>query len=244
MFSLEGRIVWVTGSAKRVGRAVAIECAKAGADIVVHCNRSRAEGEEVAQLVRGVDRRAMLVQGDHSKRADVERMTGEIRERLGRLDGLVNCAATFPKKNFAEVTDEDFDHAINSNLRGPFLCAQSALSLLAKSEKAHIVNVTDCMLPRAYPYYSAYWCAKGGLDALTRSLARELGPVVRVNAIAPGPVLPPYDYDDETKSDRADKTLLKKWGSPEDVARAVIYLLTSDYVTGTTMSVDGGRHVS
>ncbi len=243
MFPLTDRIVWVTGSAKRVGRSIALECARSGADVVVHCNASRKEGEEVLRSVRDTGRRGLLVQGNHSIRGDVERMVGEIRAEFDRLDGLVNCAAAFPRKDFADVTDEDFDHAIGSNLRGPFLCSQLALPLLRRSDRAHIVNVTDCMLPRAYPRHSAYWCAKGGLDALTRALARELGPAIRVNAVAPGPVLPPEDYDDAAMRDRAEKTVLGKWGAPEDVARAVIYLLSSDYVTGTTMVVDGGRSI-
>jgi len=236
-------IVWITGSARRVGRVVALECARAGADVVVHCNRSRTEGEAVVAEIAAMGRRAILVQGDHGRRADVARMVAEIEAAFGRLDGLVNGASTFPRKAFADVTDADFDAAIDANLRGPFLCTQLALPLLHRSDRPHVVNITDCMLPRAYPMFSTYWCAKGGLDALTRCLARELAPRVRVNAVAPGPVLAPEDYDDATRRDRAEKTLLKKWGAPEDVARAVVYLLASDYVTGTVMPVDGGRSV-
>lgn len=244
MFDLSGSILWVTGSARRVGRAVAVECARLGADVVVHCRRSRAEGESAVREIQALGRRALLVQGDHALRADVERMVAEIDAAFGRLDALVNSASAFPRRPFEQVTDADFDAAIGDNLRGPFLCTQLALPLLRRSVRPHVVNVTDCMLPRAYPGFSTYWCAKGGLDALTRCLARELAPQVRVNAVAPGPVLAPEDYDDAALRDRAEKTLLKKWGRPQDVARAVAYLLCTDYVTGTTMPVDGGRHIA
>jgi pteridine reductase len=244
MFDLTDRIIWITGSAKRVGRGVALACAKAGAHVAVHCNNSRDEAEEVRRQIEDLGRRALIVQGDHGLRADVEKMVGDIRREFGRLDALVNCAATFPRVEFEETTDEDLDGVIAANLKGPFLCTQLALPLLRAAEKPHVINITDCMQPRPYAYFSAYWCAKGGLDALTRALARELGPEVRVNAVAPGPVLPPPDYTEFQKQDRADKTFLKQWGSPEDVAHAVLYLLTSDFVTGTTMPVDGGRHLN
>lgn len=243
MGSLEGRIVWVTGSARRVGRVIALQCAESGADVVVHCNRSRQEGEEVVSAIQAAGRRAILVQGDHSRRDEVERMTSEIESAFGRLDALVNSAAIFPSKPFDQTTDAEFDEAIDANLRGPYLCTQLALPLLrrASSPPAHVINLLDAYLPRPYAKFSAYWCAKGGLDALTRALAAELAPGILVNSISPGPVLPPEEYSPEKLALSADKTLVKRWGRPEDIARTVLFLLSSDYVTGADIVVDGGR---
>lgn len=242
MGQLEGRIVWITGSAKRVGRAIAEACAREGADIVVHCRISRYEAEETAGRIRGLGREALIVEGDHGIPSDAERMAREIEAAFGRLDALVNSAAVFPRKPFAETTQEDFDKAIDANLRGPFLCAQAALPLLRKAAPpAHLINITDASLSTTYPNASAYWCSKGGLDALTKALATELAPGILVNAIAPGPIIPPPHYNEDQKAASVRRTLLQRWGSPDDVARAAVFLLTSNYVTGETVKVDGGR---
>ncbi len=239
--TLENKVVWITGSARRVGKTIAIEAAREGADIVVHCNRSRNEAETTASEIRAIGSKALVVQGDHAQRADVERIINEIDSHFGRLDALVNSASTFPTKPFTEISTEEFSSTIDANLRGPFLCAQLALPLLRAAKPGRIVNITDCMLPRPYPKYAVYWCAKGGLDALTRALARELAPDVLVNAVAPGPVLAPDDITEQKRENTIARTYLKRWGKPEDVACAVIYLLKAEYTTGISVPVDGGR---
>lgn len=244
MGTLQDKVIWVTGSARRVGRSIALEAARAGADIVVHCRTSREEGERTVEEIVALGRRAILVQGNHASRHDAWEMMREIDRTFGRLDGLVNSAAIFPRKAFPDVMEDDFDEAINANLRGPFLCSQVALPLLRRNAPSHIVNVLDSMVHRPYGQYSAYWCAKGGLYALTRALAKELAPDVLVNGVAPGPVLPPEDADAEHREIAIRRTLLQRWGEPEDVARAVLFLLQSDYVTGVILPVDGGRSIA
>lgn len=238
---LDGRVVWVTGSARRLGRAIALACARQGADVVVHCNRSVDEGEEVAAAIRAMGRRTLLVQGNHANEQAVDKMVAAIEAEFGLLHALVNCAATFPEKEFTATTPAEFDAVIGANVRGPFLCAQRAVPLLRRVPLGHIVNLTDCMLPRPTRYYAAYWCAKGGLDALTRALAHELAPQILVNSVAPGPMIPAEKENQENLDAAVKRSYLRRWGSPDDIADAVLYLLRSNFVTGTSMAVDGGR---
>ncbi|MCB2153725.1 SDR family oxidoreductase [bacterium] len=243
-FSLADKVVWITGSARRVGREIALACAEAGADIVVHCRSSRDEAEATAAEITALGRRAILVQGDHAVRADVRRMVEEIDRVFGRLDGLVNSAAVFPRVDFEKATDEDFDRAIDSNLRGAFLCSQLALPLLRKKPPSHIINLVDWSVERPYRRYAAYMAAKGGLATLTKALAKELAPDVRVNSISPGPVLEPADLGDKERDAIIAKTLVNRWGTPRDIVRAAIFLLGSDYITGSDVVVDGGRSLA
>ncbi len=241
---LKNQIVWITGSARRVGRSIALACARAGADVVVHCRRSREAAESVVgQIIDETGQRAWLVQGDHSKRIDVERMVLEIQDQAGGLTGLVNSAAIFPRIKFEETTDGDFQEVIASNLFGPFICSQLALPMLRENSPGRIVNITDWAVGRTYRNYSAYMAAKGGLATLTQALARELAPDVLVNAVAPGAVLEPPDLSDDLRRKIVAKIPLGKWGAPEDIAEAVVYLLGATYVTGQTLTIDGGRTI-
>ena len=244
LFALDGKVIWITGSAKRVGREIALGVARAGADVVVHCHHSREDADRTASEIADLGRRALVVQGDHSVRADVENMVAEIERTFGRLDALVNSAAVFPRIAFEKITGDDFDHAIGVNLRGPFLCSQLALPLLRQSPPAHIVNMLDWSIARPYRQYAAYMAAKGGLAALTKALAKELAPDVRVNSISPGPVLEPLDLSDTEREAIIAKTLVKEWGTPRDIVRAVLFLLGSDYITGSDIVVDGGRSLA
>jgi pteridine reductase len=240
---LKGQVVWITGSAKRVGRAVALGCADEGADIVVHCRSSRAEGEEVVDLIRQKGRRSILVQGDHSDPESVDRMIDGITSEFGQLTALVNGASTFPQAPFETISEEDFFRSIRDNLYGPFLCAQRALPLLRQNPPGRIVNFTDSAFLRPYRKYAHYMAAKGGLHTLSLALARELAPDVMVNEIAPGPVLEPEDMTPERRAATLQKIPLARWGTPTDVVKAVVFLLESDYLCGETIYVDGGRTV-
>ena len=240
MSDTEKKVLWITGSAKRVGRCIALEAAKRGHDIVVHCNRSRDDAEDVKSQIEGMRRRAIIVQGDHSDETAVRQMAAEIEDAFGHLDVLVNSAAIFPKKAFEETSVEEFYTAINANLLGPYLCAQAALPLLRKAKPGRIVNLLDSRLQKPYRKYTAYWCAKGGLDALTRALATEVAPDVLVNGVALGPIIPPPDASERVRQAAAETTMLKRWGDPMQIAHAVFYLMATDYVTGQTINVDGG----
>jgi pteridine reductase len=243
MKRLEGQIVWITGSAKRVGRVVALAAAQEGAEIVVHCRQSRVEGERVVSEIRALGGSAILVQGDHGMPEDAHRMVEEIQARFGRLTSLVNGASTFPQAPFESISEGDFFQSIRDNLYGPFLCAQAALPLLRKASPGRIVNFTDSAFVRPYRKYAHYMAAKGGLHTLTLALARELAPEVLVNEIAPGPVLEPEDMTPERRAATLQRVPVGRWGTPEDVAKAVIFLLESNYLCGETICVDGGRTI-
>jgi len=240
---LKDQIVWVTGSAKRVGRVVALACADAGADIVVHCHKSREEAEEVRREVERKGRRGIVVQGDQGSREDALRMVEEIRGGMGGLSALVNSAATFPQSVVEEVTEEDFFAVVRTNLYGPFVCTQAALPLLREAKPGRVVNITDSAVVNPYNKYAHYMAAKGGLRTLTKALARELAPEVMVNEIAPGPVLEPPGLEPERRARTLARVPLGRWGTPEAVAQAVVYLLSADYLCGTCIEVDGGRHI-
>jgi len=240
---LLNQVVWITGSAKRVGRVTALACADAGADVVVHCHTSRAEAEEVRTAIEGKGRRAVVVQGDEGVRAEAFRMVEEIQGHFGRLSALVNSAASFPQSNFENVSEDDFFAVIRTNLYGPFVCLQAALPLLREAKPGRVVNITDSAVVNPYNNYAHYMAAKGGLRTITKALARELAPSVMVNEVAPGPVLEPPGMDEERKERTLRRVPLAKWGRPEDIATAVIYLLQSEYLCGTCIEVDGGRHI-
>jgi pteridine reductase len=238
---LAGQVVWITGSARRVGREIALGCAKEGADIVVHCRSSRAEGEEVVREIETMGRGALLVQGDHGSPADVTAMVTAIKTRFGRLTALVNCASTFPQASMETISEDDFFRAIRDNAYGPFLCAQQALPLLREAKPGRIINFTDSAVQRPYRQYAHYMAAKGGLHTMTLALARELAPAVHVNEIAPGPILEPEDLTPERKEATVRRLPLGRWGEPGAVVKAVLFLLESDYLCGETINVDGGR---
>ncbi|MGF1571499.1 MAG: SDR family NAD(P)-dependent oxidoreductase [Sumerlaeia bacterium] len=240
---LTNRVVWITGSARRVGRELALRCAAEGASVVVHYQGSKSEAQATAAQIAGLGQQVLVVQGNHSNRAEVQRMVQEIDARFGKLDVLVNNASTFPRRAFAETTEQELDDVFAANLKGPYFCSQFALPLLQKGIDPLIVNITDAMLERASPNFSAYWCAKGGLDALTRCLARELAPSIRVNAIAPGPVLEPEEQDEETRQKILNWIPAGRWGEPKFVAEALVYLIQQPFATGTTVTVDGGRRL-
>lgn len=241
--NLANRIVWVTGSARRVGRVIALECARQGADVVVHCHRSRPEADATAAEIAALGRRVMVVQGDQGQPAEVSRMVAEIDAHFGRLDALVNSAAGFPLKPFAEISEDDFFAILRTNAYGPLLCAQKALPLLHRAAPGHIVNLTDWALHHPYKGRAHYNASKGALHSITLSMARDLAPGILVNAVAPGPVLEPEDLNPAERAAIIARTTVKRWGTPEEVAKAVIFLLESDYVTGETIVVDGGMRL-
>ena len=240
---LSGRCVLVTGGAKRLGAAIGRRLHAAGADVVVHYHQSRPAAEAlVAELVAARVGSALAVSADLH---DVERLPELVQAalaRFGRLDVLVNNASTFYPTPVGSITAAQFDDLVGTNLRAPLFLSQAAAPALRASHGL-ILNMVDIhgRRPlRAHPIYSA---AKAGLVMLTKSLARELGPEVRVNAIAPGPVLwPERDLDDALKSEIVAKTALKRSGSPEDIARtAHFFAVDAPYVTGQVIAVDGGR---
>jgi pteridine reductase len=240
---LHDKVVWITGSARRVGRVMALACAAEGAHVVVHAHRSVDEAHALAAEIRALGREAQVVLGNVGHAGDVRRMVDEISARWGRLDALVNNAATFPAIPFEATDEEDFFAVIRANLFGPFACAQAALPLLRAATPGRIVNITDWAVERPYRGHAAYMASKGGLDTLTRALARELAPDILVNAIAPGPVLEPEDLRPERRAAILARMPLGRWGTPIAVAQALLMLLENDSICGETIIVDAGRHI-
>jgi pteridine reductase len=244
---LQGKVVLVTGGAKRVGAAICRRLHAAGADLLLHYRSAALEARALQTELNA--RRAdsvALAQADLLKVATGPQLVKAALKHFGRLDALVNNASSFRQTPVGEISIEDWEDLIGANLRAPLFIAQAAAPALKKTQGA-IVNITDIHAERPLKNYVAYSIAKAGLVGLTRSLARELAPEVRVNAVAPGPILWPDDeeFDELSRQRIISHTPLKREGTPEDIAKAVYFLLSeATYVTGETINVDGGRHVA
>lgn len=235
-----GRTALVTGGARRLGRAFSIGLAAAGARVVVNYNASAEEAAEVVTWIQAAGGEAVAVQADVSRMEDVRRLVEETRRAFGGLDVLVNSASLFERAPFADISEEAFDRVLAVNLRGPFFLSQQAAPLLADGGGC-IVNILDLSAVQAWPSFAHHAVSKAGLAHLTRVLARALAPDVRVNAIAPGTVLPPEGYGGEDYAGGADRRLVPREGRPGDAVDALLWLLRSEFVTGQILTVDGGR---
>jgi len=243
---LAERVALVTGG-KRIGQVVAEELARHGADLVLSYRSSRQEAEDAAAKVRALGRRAEVLRADVSQPEDCAALVTAIGDRLGRLDIIVNMASTYVSRPLAAIDEAAWRDDIDANLSSAFYVTHAALHLLQQQPRAHVVNFTD-WLPAsgrpAYPGYVAYYVAKAGVKALTEALALELAPRnILVNAIAPGPILPPPDLSDEEREEVAHATPLQRWGGEAEIVRAVLTLVTTEFITGETLRVDGGRHL-
>ncbi|TMH18239.1 MAG: pteridine reductase [Betaproteobacteria bacterium] len=236
---MQGKVVLITGGAKRVGAATCRRLHSAGANLMLHYRVSAGEARLLqAELNHQRKDSVALIQADL---LDIAKLPA-----IGRLDALVNNASSFFQTPVGEITAAAWEDLIGTNLRAPLFLSQAAAPALKKSQGA-IVNITDIHAERPLKNYVVYSVAKAGLVGLTRSLARELAPEVRVNAIAPGPILWPDDetFDELSRQRIISHTPLKREGTPEDIAKAVHFLLAeATYVTGETINVDGGRHVA
>lgn len=236
--TLEGKVALVTGAAKRIGRSIALRLAADGADVAVNYAHSKAEAEELVREIAARGRRARAVEADVSRSEDVRRMFAAVEKEFGRLDILVNNAGIIFRAKFEELTEEQWDRIMGSNLKSIYLCSQAAAPLLRRQGGGHIVNITSLggLLP--WPDYTHYCTSKAGAIMLTRCLARVLGPEILVNGVAPGTIQFPGEPPDETYIRRVP---LHKTGTGEDIADAVAFFLQSDFITGQTLAVDGGR---
>jgi len=235
---LEGQVALVTGAAKRIGRSIALRLAADGADVVVNFESSRADAEELVREIQGAGRRAIAVAGDVSQRGDVQKLMAATDAEFERLDILVNNAGMFFEAKFEELTEEQWDRIMNTNLKSQFLCAQAAAPLLRRKGRGRIINLTSLGGILAWPAYTHYCVSKAGAIMLTRCLARALGPEILVNGIAPGTIQFPGEPPDE---DYIRRVPLHRAGTGDDIAGAAAYLATADFVTGQIIVVDGGR---
>jgi NAD(P)-dependent dehydrogenase (short-subunit alcohol dehydrogenase family) len=237
----QDKVALITGAAHRVGKAIALRLAKNGTHIVLHYRSSGSVAQDTQAELEAQGVKVLPVQADVAAPAAVEAMVAQAMDHFGRIDILVNSAANFQETPFPELSLEDWDAVINTNLRGPFLCARAVAPHMLKSEEGLIVNITDLSAFAPAQNMIAHSVAKAGLVSLTQALALELRPTIRVNAIAPGPVIPPPHYDAATNHRIAHRTLLKRWGSGDHVAQAVQFFVENDYVTGEVIRVDGGE---
>jgi pteridine reductase len=241
---LSGRVAVVTGAGVRLGRAIALALAGEGADIVVHYGRSRDDAERTAAAIRDLGRRAVTVSADLAHPAAAATTIFDAAATLGSADVLVNSAAIFEDASLAATTDELYDRHLAINLKAPcFLCREFVRRLPA-GRTACIVNLADWRAETPPADFLAYTLSKAGVVALTKALALQLAPQVRVNAIAPGAMLPPPGEEEEPwRSTKLPEIPLRRTGSPDDIAAAAVYLVNSNFVTGEVLHVTGGEHL-
>jgi NAD(P)-dependent dehydrogenase (short-subunit alcohol dehydrogenase family) len=243
---LTNRVALITGG-KRIGAVVAIEMAKQGADIGLCYNRSKTEADKTAAAIKELGRKVFMRQADLTKASDCEAFVNESAKTFGRIDVLVNMASIYVAKPFNELTVEEFDENVAVDMRSAFICSRAAVPHLRKAGGGAIINFSDWLSksgrPR-YPGFLPYYVAKTGVIGLTEALALELAPdKIRVNAIAPGPILAPPETSDEELANVEKSTPLGQWGGEKAISDAVLALLKMDFVTGETLRVDGGRHI-
>ena len=242
--TLQEKVALVTGSAKRIGRAVANALADRGVHQAVHYRTSKTEAEDAVEMFRILGVEAESFQADLSQVKEVEALASEVLKRFGRLDILVNNASVFFPSPLGEVTDLQWDTLINTNLKGPFFLAQKVGLAMKAAVGGTIINIGDWAAERPYTGYLPYCISKAGVVAMTKGLAKALAPEVRVNCINPGPVMLPEDLSEAEKEEVMRKTPLQRTGSPTDIANAVVFLCEgTDFMTGAVITVDGGRSV-
>jgi 3-oxoacyl-[acyl-carrier protein] reductase/pteridine reductase len=237
----QGKVALVTGGAHRVGKAITMALVRAGAHVIVNYYSSDSAALATVREAQAAGVEALAVQCDVADWEQVRSMAEAIEQRFGGVDIIVNSASLFDRMPFPTDDLSTWQRVTAISIDGPFyVCNALAPGMLARGGGA-IVNIVDLSAWEPWPRFMAHSVSKAALLALTRQLALELAPTIRANAIAPGPVLPPPDWTDERAQETAARTLLQRWGSPEDVARAVMYLVEADYVTGDVMTVDGGE---
>jgi NAD(P)-dependent dehydrogenase (short-subunit alcohol dehydrogenase family) len=238
-----GKVALVTGAAKRIGRSVALRLASEGADVVVNYRTSKSEAAEVVAQITAKGRRAVAVQADVAKRLDVLAMIAAVEKEFGRLDILVNNVGMFFPAKFEELTEEQWDRILNTNLKSQFLCCQAATPMLRRSGQGRIVNFASLGGLLAWPAYTHYCVSKAGVIMLTRCLARALAPEITVNAIAPGTISFAGDAP-ELAEDFIRRAPLQRTGTAKDIDDAVVFLAQSAFVTGQVIVIDGGRSLA
>jgi pteridine reductase len=242
---LRGRWALVTGGAKRIGRVVAHELASRGANVLVHYHTSATEADATVASLRALGVNAEALHADLGDAEQVRRLAADAEARSGGVALLVNSASNYLRTPFDALTEAVWDASLDVNLKAPFLLSWTIGRAMRARGEGAIVNVADWAGERPYRDYLPYCVSKAGVIALTRALAKELAPTVRVNAVAPGPVLPPDDFGSEELAAIRRATPLGRIGTPEDVARAIRFLAEeADFSTGSILHVDGGRGIA
>jgi NAD(P)-dependent dehydrogenase (short-subunit alcohol dehydrogenase family) len=239
--NLSGKTALITGGAIRVGKAITLALAGAGANVVINYASSAAEAAQTAAEAEALGVAALPCQADVSDPAQVQQMVAQAQARFGAVDVLVNSASLFRRTPLPMAEVSDWRRVLSVGLDGAFYCANAVAPQMLAHGAGAIINIVDVLAWQPVAGFGAHSVGKAGLLALTRHLALELAPAVRVNAVAPGLILPPPGYSAARIKHLAERTLLKRWGAPEDVARAALFLIQSDYITGDCITVDGGE---
>jgi 3-oxoacyl-[acyl-carrier protein] reductase/pteridine reductase len=239
--NIEGKTALVTGGAIRVGRAITLGLAQAGANVVINYHRDAQKAAETAEEARAFGGSVLTVQANIADWEQVQRMYTEIHNKLGPVDILVNNASVFKQTPIPTEAIASWHEVTGVLINGAFYVSNLAAVDMLASKQGVIINILDLTAWEAWPKYAAHVVGKSALLALTRQLAIDLAPYVRANAIAPGPVLPPLDYTPEKVERTASKTLLDRWGTPEDISKTVNFLIEADYINADVITVDGGE---
>jgi NAD(P)-dependent dehydrogenase (short-subunit alcohol dehydrogenase family) len=238
---IEGRTALITGGAHRVGKAITLALAQAGANVVVNYHRSAGAAEETAAEARAHGVSALAVRADVSDYEQVGVLAGAARERFGGVDILINSASLWRRTPFPMDDLADWHRVTGILINGSLYCANAVAPMMLERGEGAIVNIVDLSAWQPWPDRTAHSVGKAALMALTRQLALELAPAVQVNAVAPGPVMPVPGDSEEQIARTARGTLKGRWGTPGDVAEAVVFLVRADYITGEVIVVDGGE---
>jgi len=237
------KTVFITGAAKRIGKEIALSFKELGWNIIIHYNSSKEDALNLAKVINNANKNtAITVQGNLDVKEDVNAIIKEVLDAFPSIDLLINNASTFYPTPIDDISEEHWEKLVGSNLKGPLFLIQGLKQKL-KESKGSIINITDTNLSKGVANYSIYSAAKAGLESITKGLARELAPEIKVNAIAPGAMLEPPDvtWTEEQKSKVIESIPLKRMGSEKDIAEAVKFLAQSQYITGQIIKVDGGR---
>ena len=237
------KTIFITGGAKRIGKEIALNFNELGWNIIIHYNSSKEDAEDLANRInKDNPDSAKTVQGNLDVQKDIEKILNEVDGMFPTIDLLINNASTFYPTPIDEISEDHWEKLIGSNLKGPLFLIHGLKNELKKSQGS-IINITDTNLTKGVANYSIYSAAKAGLEAITKGLARELAPEIKVNAIAPGAILEPPDvsWSEEQKNKVIENIPLKRMGSEKDIANAVKFLSYSKYITGQIIKVDGGR---
>jgi len=244
--NLDGRVALITGG-RRIGAVVATELARGGADVALVYNRSKSEAEETARTIEAVGQRAIILPADLSDPTACQQIVDGTVDRFGRLDVLVNMASVYRSVPFDDITVDIWETQLNVDLRAAWLCARAAAPHMRRLRGGRIINFSDWLTRSGRPRYEGYltyYVAKAGVAALTEAMALELAKdQILVNAIAPGPIIAPEDTSNEAFAAVERATPLGRWGGEIEVAKMVLALVDSDFLTGETIRIDGGRHL-
>lgn len=240
---LQGKVALVTGGAVRIGKALALALAGKGVKIALHYGLSAEAAEETAAAIRELGSEAAPLMADLSKSGAAVDLIERSHDRFGRIDILINSAAIFLPGGIADTNEDDWDQQFAINLKSPFFLARAFALRHPPGESGLIVNIADWRAFRPGADYLAYTLTKAGIVTMTRSLASALAPQIRVNAIAPGAILPPPGADDDYLHRLAEKIPLRRSGSPEELVKGLLYLAEADFVTGEVLFIDGGEHL-